>query len=128
MLNFLKDHLWILILSGLLISCYPEENQDKYDWPEYLSSPNRDIFSSLDQIDTTNVHQLKPAWTYHSGDFGEMECNPLIIDGIVYAVTATKEVIALNGVTGEEVWRFAPSEEKNKLRSRGRKSLTWTWF
>lgn len=119
MLNFLKTHLYLFVLSGLFISCYPEENQVNYDWPEYLSSPNRDIFSPLDQIDTSNVHLLKPAWTYHSGDFGEMECNPLIIDGIMYGVTATKEVVALNGATGEEIWRFAPSEEKNKLRSRG---------
>lgn len=115
----MKPSLHLLFVALLLVSCEHDENKRLHDWPEYLGGGDRNIYSPLDQIDTLSVHQLEPAWTYHSGDSGEMECNPLIIEGVLYGLTATKEVVALDGATGKELWRFFPSEEKNILRNRG---------
>lgn len=115
----MKIILYLFLFTSLLISCNPDKKGPSQDWPEYLGGPERSIYSPLDQIDTTNVYQLQPAWTYHSGDSGEMECNPLIIGGVLYGLTASKEVIALDGSTGKEIWRFSPSDEKNVLRNRG---------
>lgn len=102
-----------------LTACQTPDRSGQRDWPEYLGHAHRTIYSDLGQIDTANVHLLQPAWTFHTGDSGEMECNPLIVDGVMYGLTATKEAIALDAATGELLWRFAPSEEKNILRNRG---------
>jgi quinoprotein glucose dehydrogenase len=53
------------------------------------------------------------AWTYHSGDarddnFSQIQCNPLIIDGILYGTTPQLKLVALDAATGHERWRFDP--------------------
>ena len=40
----------------------------------------------------------------------EMQCNPLVIDGVIYAATPSLKVVALETATGRELWRFAPAE------------------
>src|SRR5438132_1437557 len=59
------------------------------DWPEYLGDAGRRHFSPLTEIDVRNVAQLKLAWEYHTGEPGEMQCNPVVADGVLYGVTAT---------------------------------------
>jgi quinoprotein glucose dehydrogenase len=79
-------------------------------WPEYLGGPDRNHYSPLDQVNRTNVTKLKKAWEYHTGDTsGQMQCNPIIVDGLLYATTASVEVFALEPATGREVWRFRKS-------------------
>src|SRR5579863_6215477 len=59
-------------------------------WKVYGGSPDNIHYSSLRQINRDNVKELKVAWTYDSGDAfpgSEMECNPIIIHGILYATT-----------------------------------------
>lgn len=79
------------------------------DWPEYLGGPERDHYSTLDQVNTSNVGQLKVAWEFHSGDPGAVECNPIIVDGVLYGTTATSQVFAVNAATGQQLWRFSVS-------------------
>jgi quinoprotein glucose dehydrogenase len=66
-------------------------------------------YSSLKQINIGNVKDLKVAWVYRSKDgAGNIEANPVIVDGVMYAPTSGKHIIALNAATGEELWRFTP--------------------
>lgn len=66
-------------------------------------------YSSLDQINRENVLQLKVAWTYRSGDGpGNIQSNPIIVDGIMYAPTTGDNVVAIDAETGREIWRFHP--------------------
>ncbi len=66
-------------------------------------------FSALDQINRGNVKNLLPAWTYHSKDgTGNLQCNPIIVDGVMYAPTPGKRVVAIDAVTGVEKWGFKP--------------------
>src|SRR6185503_16576446 len=51
------------------------------DWPAYLGDKARSLYSPLQQINRTNVAQLKIAWTYDTGDKGEYQANNLIIAG-----------------------------------------------
>jgi quinoprotein glucose dehydrogenase len=81
------------------------------DWPAYLGGEDRSHYSALTQINTTNVQQLVPAWTYRAGEIGanqrsEMQCNPLVIDGVMYATLPGAKLIALDAITGHELWRF----------------------
>ncbi|HYT69597.1 MAG TPA: pyrroloquinoline quinone-dependent dehydrogenase [Vicinamibacterales bacterium] len=82
-------------------------------------------FSPLTQIDKSNVSQLKVAWTYDSGDAfkgSEMQSNPVVVDGVLYATTPALKVIALDAKTGRELWKFDPSNGAppgSRFRHRG---------
>jgi quinoprotein glucose dehydrogenase len=81
-------------------------------WTRSLGGPTSNRFSSLTAIDKTNVKDLQPAWTYHS-DGGKsmrwsLQCNPIIVDGLLILPTANNEMAAIDGATGKEVWRFKP--------------------
>jgi quinoprotein glucose dehydrogenase len=83
------------------------------DWPVYLGDKSRSHFSNLNQIRVGNVGKLQVAWTYHSGDArddnqSQIQCNPLVIDGVLYGTTAQLKLIALKADTGHELWRFDP--------------------
>jgi len=86
------------------------------DWPGYLGGDDRNHYSALDQIDRSNVARLEVAWTYHTGDGdgqgrSQMQCNPLIIDGVLYASSPRLKFFALNAGTGVPLWTFDPYSE-----------------
>lgn len=83
---------------------------DKSEYADWYRSHGNDActrYSPLDQINRGNVASLKLAWTYHSGDGkGNIQCNPVIVDGVIYAPTVGNCIVALDGETGHELWRF----------------------
>ncbi len=91
------------------------------EWREYLGGPDRAHFSPLQQINVENVKDLKMAWEYHTKDTtGEIQCNPIVVDGVLYATTASVSAFALDAATGEQRWRFADVREKPTVKaSRG---------
>ena len=83
------------------------------DWPVALGDPGQRHYSGLTQIHTGNVSRLVPAWTYRCGDASpqnrsQIQCNPVIVDGVLYATTPTLQLVALEAATGAERWRFDP--------------------
>ncbi|MBI1178296.1 PQQ-binding-like beta-propeller repeat protein [bacterium] len=79
------------------------------EWQTYNGDYGGTHYSALDQINRSNVKQLKVAWTWHTGDQGnQIECNPIIVDGVMYVTTPRLHVAALNAATGEVIWRFDP--------------------
>jgi quinoprotein glucose dehydrogenase len=83
------------------------------DWPTYLGDRANSHYSPLKQINTTNVTQLQVAWTYQSGGArpdgrSQIQCNPLIIDGVLYGTSPLSVLFALDAATGQELWRFNP--------------------
>jgi len=82
-------------------------------------------YSPLTQIDRTNVRSLQVAWTYDSHDAfkdSEMQSNPIIVDGVLFATTPTMKVVAVNAETGQEIWKFDPSGgsgARTRFRHRG---------
>src|SRR5690554_292503 len=112
----------ILPILGLL-SCSPASGDRDFsdqDWREYLGGPGRNHYSVLDQINADNVHQLEVAWTYHTLDTGQIQCNPIIVEGVLYGMTASTQPFAINAATGEEYWRKTADEGEDQLAtSRG---------
>src|ERR1039458_5244230 len=92
-----------LALIPLLLASAREARAAGRDWPEYLGGPERNHYSTLDQINTSNVGKLKVAWEFHSGDFGQVQCNPIIIGGALYGATATSQIFALDAADRESV-------------------------
>ena len=94
-------------------------------WNVYGGSLDNIRYSTLDQINRTNVHRLQVAWTYDTGDAfpgSEMECNPIMANGVLFATTPKLRVIALDAAVGKLLWSFDPNEGEKKFaiaRNRG---------
>jgi glucose dehydrogenase len=76
------------------------------DWPVYGGQLANDHYSSLTQINRGNVSKLKVAWTFDTAEQGGMQTSPLVLGGILYALTPTQRVIALDAATGKLLWTF----------------------
>ena len=100
------------------------------DWREYLGDASRTHYSPLAQIDRGNVKQLQRAWEYKTGDLGEVQCNPLIVSGTLYGISASGDVFALDATTGTERWRWREPAEQNAdpRRNRGYRILRGTTY
>src|SRR6476661_11288096 len=82
------------------------------DWPVYGGNTDNTHYSRLNQITPANVSRLKVAWTFATGDEfsgSEMQANPIVIDGVLYATTPKMHVFALDAATGKTRWRFDPN-------------------
>jgi quinoprotein glucose dehydrogenase len=69
-------------------------------------------YSPLTGITRENVNRLQVAWTYDSHDAfraSEMQSNPIVVDGVLYATTPTLKVVAIDAANGKEIWKFDPS-------------------
>jgi glucose dehydrogenase len=77
-------------------------------WAAYGGGPEQNRYSSLSQINRTNVKELEVAWTYDTGETGGLQTQPIIVDGILYAYTPTHKTFALRAATGEPLWTFDP--------------------
>jgi quinoprotein glucose dehydrogenase len=102
---------------------------DYSGWRVFGGTPDNIHYSILRQINRDNVQRLGVAWTYDTGDAfleSEMECNPIIVDGILYATTPRLRVIALDAATGKLKWSFDPSPgEKSPEKRRNRGVTYW---
>lgn len=83
------------------------------DWPIYHADAAGTQHSPLTQIHRENVSRLEVAWTYRAGDartnnLSQIQCNPLVIDGVLYATSPRLKLFALEAATGRELWRFDP--------------------
>ena len=75
-------------------------------------------FQNIDQINPTNVSQLKPAWTFHTGISDpnmSMEMTPLVVDGMMFITTGDDDVFALNPTTGKQIWHYSPASDMPKI-------------
>lgn len=131
----------LTILCGCLFSCGPEpqkesddtapDKHDNYtDWAIYRGDKRSNQYSEIAQINATNVHRLEPIWEYHTGDPNgpSMYSNPIIVDGLMYFTTPRLDAVALNAVTGEQVWKFVSSEHEPAgkiFRGRSRGVTYW---
>jgi quinoprotein glucose dehydrogenase len=111
----------VIFITGLLVWLFLPFNSTSPDreWREYLGGPYRNHYSILDQITPANVHQLEVAWEYHTLDTGQIQCNPIIVDGILYGMTATTQPFAIDAATGKEYWRKKSEGADKFSTSRG---------
>ena len=73
-------------------------------WPAYLGSPGSEQYSSLTQVNKSNVKQLEVVWTYPTGEKGNYLFNPLVVDGTMYVLAKNNSIVALDALTGKERW------------------------
>lgn len=102
------------------------------DWAHYAGAPGGGQYSPLAPINTGNVHRLRIAWSFRTGELGaglpdperrRFEANPLVIDGRMYLNTGTGIAFALDAATGRALWshdaRVARTHAYSDPASRG---------
>lgn len=99
----------------LLLVTLGAHAQEK-DWSVYLGDKASSHYSKLQQITPQNVATLQAAWTYHSGgadpqNRSQIQCNPLIKDGVLYGTSPDFRLFAIDAATGEKKWSFDPAAE-----------------
>lgn len=106
--------------------CQPPDTFSESDWAYPGGSAGQTKYSSLGQINKSNVADLEVAWVFNSGvTSGNVQMNPLIVDGNVYVTTPLQEVIAIDGATGEQIWRFNPAREGEQFGGINRGISLW---
>lgn len=85
-----------------------------HDWSTYLGDKASSQYSPLKQLTPRNVAKLEVAWTYTAGgadrqNRSQIQCNPLVVDGVLYGTTPDLQAFALDAATGRELWRFDPA-------------------
>lgn len=83
----------------------PNKRQS-HDWPVYGGTAENDHFSSLTQINRKNVKGLKIVWTFDTDESGGLQTSPIVVDGVLYGLTPSQKVFALNAATGTLLWKF----------------------
>ena len=86
------------------------------DWPVYGGDPGGSKYSTLKQINRGNVTQLKPAWTFSTGEpvtplpdgskEPAFEATPIVIAGTMYFSTPYGKAFALDAATGKQKWVY----------------------
>ena len=102
-----------LVLCALICAACTTSPSASQDWSVTGGEPGNSRYSTLDQIDTSNVAQLRVAWTYHTGDLppdthGEIQATPIVVGGVLYTTTPALAVVALHADRGTLIWRFDP--------------------
>ncbi|MPZ18857.1 MAG: PQQ-binding-like beta-propeller repeat protein [Luteitalea sp.] len=82
-------------------------------WPMHGGDPGHQQYSPLAHINRSNVQRLRLAWTYRTGDAraddrSQIQSNPIVVDGVLYATSPQLKAFALDAATGRELWRFDP--------------------
>ncbi len=83
-----------------------KSSEDRRDWPAYGGAPENMHYSSLAQINRTNVKELAVSWSYDTGEPGGLQTSPIIVDGVLYGITPTQKVFALDAASGKLSWKF----------------------
>lgn len=79
---------------------------ERRDWPAYGGAPENTHYSSLAQINRSNVKDLTVAWSFDTGEQGGLQTSPIIVEGVLYGITPTQKVFALDAASGKLIWKF----------------------
>jgi quinoprotein glucose dehydrogenase len=118
------------LAAAFLLACtiISAQHTPDEDWPYYGHDSGGMRYSSLTQINRSNVAKLKIAWVYHTDDISdgtkyprksEFESTPIFVDGTLYLTTAFNRVVALDPTSGRERWAFDPKINLNGKYSEG---------
>lgn len=83
------------------------------DWPVYGGDLGNTRYSPLSQITAANVSKLAQAWVFDTRPTGSNDASrpaqatPLVVNGVMYMITAHRTLVALDPETGKQIWAFS---------------------
>ncbi len=98
----------------LLTGCQHATPGPQDPWDVYKGDAMSSSYAALDQIDRSNVHTLEVLWTLKHDDvpsgrrYGKYECNPIIVDTVMYATSSRSWLYAIHAGSGQKLWSFDP--------------------
>lgn len=97
------------------------------NWLTYRGNYESWGFSPLSKINSQNVGNLTPAWSYATGLMEGHEAPPIVNGRYMFVATPQHNVIALDAKTGNEIWRFKPQipSEQVQLHPTSRGVALW---
>jgi quinoprotein glucose dehydrogenase len=115
---------WALLPAAVAaIALLSPARSSEHDWPAYGGGPDVIRYSTLDQVNRSNVGNLKVAWTYDFGDSfadSQIESSPVVVGNVLYAISPRAAVAALDAASGKQLWRFNPvAGGQGSSRTRG---------
>ena len=104
---------------------FPQLGSVEGEWGSYASDAGSTKYTSLSEINRENFDKLEIAWAWTSIDgeldlegmlgsdaddisFGRLQATPLMVEGVLYMITALNQVVALDATSGELLWSFDP--------------------
>jgi quinoprotein glucose dehydrogenase len=118
----------------LLLLLRQSSQAQEGSWAYYGQDAGGNRYSALKQINQNNVSQLKPAWTYRTGELAQytgtgamkkaaFECTPILIGRTLYVSTPSDRVIAVDAATGQARWTYDPKvdlhDDHSEISNRG---------
>ncbi|PCI77589.1 MAG: pyrroloquinoline quinone-dependent dehydrogenase [SAR86 cluster bacterium] len=119
----LAGALGALFFSAPLL-VFAQDGNREGEWPSYAADSGSTKYTSLSQIDETNFAELEIAWRWKSIDadlnlgelveggddinFGRLQATPLMVDGVLYMLTALNQVAAMDAASGTMLWSHDP--------------------
>jgi quinoprotein glucose dehydrogenase len=113
-----------LILTLFLGAAFLSRAQDEKDksshstWSTYLGNADSSHYSSLTQINLSNVDKLQVAWQYDNGVDRAYEFSPIVVGRTMYVMARKTSIVALDAATGKELWvyrsKYAPAWEMHR--------------
>lgn len=113
LIRFFSTNIKAVCLLPLLFFFSCKQQSDR-SWSTYKADAASSSYSPLAEISSENVNSLQVAWTFFPDDaaegsrFNGSQCNPIIIDGIMYTASARRRIYALDAATGRKIWEFDP--------------------
>ena len=87
---------------------YVNAASEPQNWVNYGGTWKEQRYSTLTQINDTNVSRLGLAWFAELGTMRGVEGTPLVVDGVLYNISAWSVTTAYNAATGEKLWQYDP--------------------
>lgn len=116
--------LFLMLLSLAATGCINEtpSKETEKDWPTYGGNKAGNRYSPLNQINIDNVHKLEVVWTYRAAEKNSqsqkgIQCQPIMVDDVIYGTGLELKLFALDAASGAELWEFDP--QVNALKNRG---------
>jgi len=102
----------IAAVASLAPSSGHAQSDEGVDWPTVNNTLDGQRYSTLTDINTANVKNLKVAWRFRAKAVGT-ESYPVVVGRTAYVTTTFGVLYALDAVTGKELWKFDPRPLKN---------------
>ena len=96
----------IATVAALLSSS--AQPRSSVDWPLHNLDLAGSRFSTLDQINISNVKSLTPRWLFQHGviDGVSNQTTPVVVDGVMYVTDSRGSVYAVNAADGQHLWTY----------------------
>src|SRR5438093_9413228 len=105
------------VVSNVTYERILDARSEPQNWLTYYGAYDGQRYSTLDEINTSNVKSLRPAWVFQYGVIGlvanpatySFEAAPIVVDGVMFVSGWDGYVWALNAATGEMLWQYKHS-------------------